>query len=259
MAEADRWDGLADSVVVLGETDSTQAEALRRDAGPGSVIITRSQIAGRGRLGRSWIAPADVNVAMTLVAAPGRPERLAVASAVAVAEAISALLAGAAEPDIKWPNDVLISGRKLAGILIEQDPRRARIGVGVNVLKRAWPEELAGGAVCLEEVGGRPEFAIPDCVIRLLASFREIWGWSDEALEQAFIKRDILVGQRAAFRRGDSRVAGIVKSVSPMRGLSVQTESGEIWLPAATTSVEESPSLCRYSTDGEPVDPITPY
>ncbi|MDE0333734.1 MAG: biotin--[acetyl-CoA-carboxylase] ligase, partial [Defluviicoccus sp.] len=119
-------------LVSLQRTDSTNAEALRRaaDGAPhGTVVLAAEQTAGRGRRGRRWL-PAPGNLYMTVLVRP--PEGSATAqlsflAAVALGEAMDR------ETDFrfKWPNDLLVGGRKIAGILIEADGEAAAVGIGV--------------------------------------------------------------------------------------------------------------------------------
>ena len=141
---------LFDRVTVLCETDSTQDAAKRMNAMPGSVIVTGRQTTGRGRLGRTWIDDAGEGIAVTLVTDRGEPERLAMATAVGTAHAAEAALGS--KVGIKWPNDIVVDSRKLAGILVEQADHRAIIGVGMNVRQSSWPAELACRAVSLRQL-----------------------------------------------------------------------------------------------------------
>jgi BirA family biotin operon repressor/biotin-[acetyl-CoA-carboxylase] ligase len=108
----------------------------------GAVILAETQTAGRGRAGRAWVSPPDVNLYFTFLLFPEpaglRPLAYVTPLAAAVAiEEISAAAGNKIVPDLKWPNDVLVNGRKIAGVLIEVDhtPERlaAIVGVGINV------------------------------------------------------------------------------------------------------------------------------
>ncbi len=115
-------------------TPSTQ-RMLGIDETEGAVAVAEEQTAGRGRLGRSWQAPAGTSVLVSVLLLPDvEPARLPELSLVAgraVAEAI--LEVTGVEPTIKFPNDVLIGGRKVAGILAESSEGRVVLGIGVNV------------------------------------------------------------------------------------------------------------------------------
>jgi BirA family transcriptional regulator, biotin operon repressor / biotin---[acetyl-CoA-carboxylase] ligase len=117
--------------------DVARAEA-EAGASEGTVVVAEEQTAGRGRFGRQWLSPAGKNIYLTLLLRPtvDQLRRLSIIAPLAVALAIEETTGLA--PRIKWPNDVLLSGRKVAGILIETEfsgsaPRYALIGPGINV------------------------------------------------------------------------------------------------------------------------------
>lgn len=116
-----------------------RAESTQRLVGPddpeGALVVADEQTAGRGRLGRSWEAPPGTAVLGSLVLVPAVPaERLAELMVVA-AEAVAAAIAGrmGLQSAVKFPNDVLVEGRKVAGILAEAAEGRVVLGLGVNV------------------------------------------------------------------------------------------------------------------------------
>ena len=118
----------------LARCPSTQ-RLLPPDAPEGAVAATDYQTAGRGRLGREWVAPAGTSVLCSVVLRPDvaskRLPELSVVAGRACAEAIRTL--AGLEPTIKLPNDVLVGGRKVAGILAEASERRVVLGIGINV------------------------------------------------------------------------------------------------------------------------------
>jgi BirA family biotin operon repressor/biotin-[acetyl-CoA-carboxylase] ligase len=135
----------------FGEIDSTNDEGLRRlhqGAGHGEVIWARTQNAGRGRRGGAWESPAGNLHASIVVALPqhGDIGQIAFVAALGVGTAIDGIAPSGADLRYKWPNDVLIDGSKVAGILIEADlpvggAARAVVGIGVNL---AQAPTLAG-------------------------------------------------------------------------------------------------------------------
>src|SRR3990170_4882909 len=128
-------------IVYLATTPSTQdiARAEAEGGAPeGTAVLAEEQTAGRGRLGRSWVSPAGTNLYLTLVIRPTleRLRSLSIVAPLAVAQALEETTA--LGPRIKWPNDVLVGGRKLAGVLIDtelsgQSVRYSLVGIGVNV------------------------------------------------------------------------------------------------------------------------------
>lgn len=116
---------------------STQ-RLLAEDAPEGAVAVADEQSEGRGRLGRSWAAPAGTSLLASVALRPAVPTahlaELSVVAGRACAAAIAELTGLA--PEVKWPNDVLVEGRKVAGILAEAREGRVVLGVGVNVSQR---------------------------------------------------------------------------------------------------------------------------
>jgi BirA family biotin operon repressor/biotin-[acetyl-CoA-carboxylase] ligase len=231
-----RYHGPLKRAIVLHETDSTQDAARRLDAQIGDVVVASRQTNGRGRLGRAWLDTDIEGVALTLVVARDRPERLAIASAIGLCDGLQACAGKHAVLGIKWPNDILANGQKLAGVLVEQSHDRALVGIGANVSQVAWPSELAGRAISLAQIGAMVDrLAVVDSIVFCMQNALEL---SDDELVRQFAKVDTLVGTIATFAVGGRNVRGKVLRVDPMKGLAVLTETaGEVWLPAATTSV----------------------
>jgi BirA family biotin operon repressor/biotin-[acetyl-CoA-carboxylase] ligase len=115
-------------------TPSTQL-LLPADAPEGALVVAEEQTAGRGRLGRPWLAPAGASLLCSLQLRPPLPSarlhELTVVASRACTESIAALTG--LEPELKFPNDVLVGGRKVAGILAEAREGRVVLGIGVNV------------------------------------------------------------------------------------------------------------------------------
>ncbi len=149
------------------ETDSTQQvarELARAGAAEGTIVIAESQTAGRGRLGRQWHSPPGLNLYCSVLLrpalAPGTVPQLALVAGVAVAAAVAE--ATGMQPAIKWPNDVLLGGRKVAGILVEMDSEMERvhhvivgIGVNLNAPLASFPRDLREKATSLRVATGR--------------------------------------------------------------------------------------------------------
>lgn len=217
----------------LRRTDSTnsRAQALALSGAPHGTLVTASeQSAGRGRQGRSWSAPADrALLCSVLIRDP--PRLIPLAAGVAVAE-----VAGETAR-VKWPNDVLIEGRKVAGILVEGRPqeRWAVIGVGLNVALRRedFPEELRDRATTL---GLGPE-AIEPTLQRLLAAL-ERWLAADPAAVLAGVgERDALRGRAVRWAQG----SGTADGVDGEGRLRVITAEGVTVLAAGEVHLEPAP------------------
>ena len=135
--------------VHLEEVDSTNRYAL--DAGRTGLLVTaRTQTLGKGTKGRTWFSPAGTNLYMTLTV--GTPDgRFPLVAGVAVHEALSVILPGKTIR-IKWPNDIIVSGAKVCGILCESKGALTAIGIGINVNQRTWPDDLLDTAVSLAQI-----------------------------------------------------------------------------------------------------------
>ena len=148
----------------LGSTNAYLLEKARRGAPAGAVAVTDHQTAGRGRLGRRWEAPPGTCLLVSVLLRPVlEPDRLHLGTAlVALAAADACQRAAGVVPAVKWPNDLLSGGRKLAGVLAESDPAAPGgppgsvavvVGVGVNV---TWPGPEGAGGTSLSDEAGRP-------------------------------------------------------------------------------------------------------
>jgi BirA family transcriptional regulator, biotin operon repressor / biotin---[acetyl-CoA-carboxylase] ligase len=116
--------------------ESTQ-RLLADDAPEGAVAAADEQTAGRGRLGRDWVAPPGSSVLASIALRPDVPTANLAELSLVAGRACAQALADVAEvlPEVKWPNDVLIGGRKVAGVLAEAREGRVVLGIGINVLQ----------------------------------------------------------------------------------------------------------------------------
>jgi len=217
----------------LRRTTSTndRARALAAGGAPhGTLVTAAAQSAGRGRQGRAWSAPPGQALLMSLVL--HRPRRLLpLAAAVAVAETAGPAAA------IKWPNDVLVDGRKVAGILAEGRPQEgwAVLGVGLNVAVRLddLPPELRDTAATL----GLEPTDVEAVLERLLGALERALELDDDALLDAWRARDALRGREIAWAAGHGRAAGVDGDgqlvVEPPDGGRTALEAGEVHLRAS--------------------------
>lgn len=211
----------------LRTTDSTsdRAKALAAGAPHGLLVTAAEQTAGHGRQGRTWTAPAAEALLMSLVLHRW-PELLPLSAAVAVAEAVGD------SAQIKWPNDVLIDGRKVAGILVEARAHEGWVvlGIGVNVAVRTFPGELAGRAASLGRTPGDVE---PFLAVLLERLERWLAAPAGEVLG-AWRARDALRGRAIAWSGGAGVADGIDGSgrlvVRLAHGQTAALDAGEVHL-----------------------------
>jgi BirA family transcriptional regulator, biotin operon repressor / biotin---[acetyl-CoA-carboxylase] ligase len=217
-------------------TDSTneRAKELALGGAPGGLVVTAAeQTAGRGRRGNLWFAPAGACLLYTALLRPLQTERapvLPLAVPLAVCEAGEAV--APVRCQVKWPNDVWIDERKVAGVLIEARPDEgwAVIGIGLNVAIRQedFPAELRETATSLlptEAEDGLPPGGAPGVRRALTALNESLTRWveasSDEVLD-AYRPRDALCGRRISWDGG----AGTAEEVDERGHLVVETDQG---------------------------------
>ena len=231
------------SAVALVETSSTQDAQETRAARAGTLVTAWRQTAGRGRFGRNWADTQTAGVAASFVVEAQAGERLALIGAVAAADACDAALGSSRESGqrasvgIKWPNDTVVDGKKLAGVLIERRGDVAVIGIGINVSQDRFEGELAQRATSLAILGARVDRI--DVLTALVRALDVALTATDDDLVARFHARDALRGTHALFATPEGPLEGEVVSIDPMHGLMVRTDAGERFLPAASTSVAE--------------------
>lgn len=233
-------------VTVLRETASTNDDARRaaaEGAPHGAVFVADAQTAGRGRLGRAWHSPPGDNLYASILLRPNALARdlalLPLAAGLAIAEAVDEVADVGAT--IKWPNDVLVGGRKLAGVLVEGALRGDRfqhvvVGVGVNVRGARPPDEVADLATTLRAASGRAP-SRREVLARLLARFEARLdalerGRGDEVIA-AVHARCVTLGRRVRVGLDE----GVATAVEADGGLRVRFDDG------STRSVHGSDGL----------------
>lgn len=189
----------------LRATDSTNERARRlasAGAPHGTLVTAGSQSAGRGRQGRTWSAPPGRALLMSVVLREP-PALLPLGAAVAVAGVCGE------SARIKWPNDVLIDGRKVAGILVEGRPQEgwAVLGIGLNVAVRPedLPPELHATAAGL----GREPRDVERVLAEVLEALERTLALPATELLEAWRARDALRGRRITWSRGEGTAAGL--------------------------------------------------
>ena len=229
------WDGLQESelaerlgvprVLVLESTPSTMYvahAASERGATPGVVVVADAQEAGRGRIGRSWSSPPGSGVWCTMIERPRDRDALDVLSirvGLLLAESLSDL--ANADAQVKWPNDVMLQGKKLAGILTEASwmggtLAYVAIGVGVNVRPPPDVPEAAG-------LPGMDRLSILSRVVRVIRAAASVAGHLTEDELARYRARDILLGRRIRLP-----AVGVVQGISINGALLVESPEGRM-------------------------------
>jgi BirA family biotin operon repressor/biotin-[acetyl-CoA-carboxylase] ligase len=223
------------------ELPSTQDVALDRiragTARPGDVVIAGRQTAGRGRRGRTWVSAAGALHATVTLPVPEQGwEWTGVAAALAIAQALRSLGVPAG---VKWPNDVMVAGRKIAGALVELPGQGlAAVGIGVNVDSCPPGDETAVGrpACAADHAPGRVDAA---AVLRaLFGGLEEIWplflAGNQEALLERWRALDTTPGRAVVLERDGRRA--IAEGIDSFGALKVRTAGGE----ATLASIDEA-------------------
>lgn len=208
-------------IVAFDVIDSTNTYALDKGT-DGMVIVADSQSAGRGRKGRKWHSASGLGLWFT-IALEGAPEGLTFAAALAVRRALS----DRCDLRIKWPNDLLLNGKKVCGILTEHRENVTAVGIGLNVShhKEDFPEELQDKASSLNaEVRGSWERS--EILLAILTHFDEkvilLRRGGYEAVRSDWAEACNLIGRRVS--NGD--VSGEVTDIDGLGALIVDTPSG---------------------------------
>jgi len=215
-------------------TASTNIDA--RGGSHGDVFAADFQMAGRGRLDHKWLSPPGANVIMSAVLSvrglyPEHVSTLPLVVGLAVARGLSPFVSRGqtldskvSVPMLKWPNDVMIWGRKVAGILCELDGEKVIAGIGINVKLQKFPGEIEKTAISLEEAMGtvpKVEGSVPiekgsvpvvrEAVLGEIGRLYEVWvekGFG--AIWPEIAKIDCLRGQTLAVRQTDDDLAPVV-------------------------------------------------
>ena len=230
-------------VVFLAQTDSTNVQARMladQGAADGTVVIADQQSSGKGRLGRFWVSPSAVNLYLSIILRPDIPlleaPRMTFLTAVAVAEAIEAC--GDFTPQLKWPNDVLLGGRKIAGLLNELSAETERInylvlGIGVNLNMPAdmFPANLRSPATSLFVASGakvsRLDFT-RNLLRRVDALYRQYLDEGFGPILAGWERRCHMIGCRVEVDYQHSRVTGTVTGLDEDGALLLRLPTGTI-------------------------------
>ncbi|MDO5613208.1 MAG: biotin--[acetyl-CoA-carboxylase] ligase [Paracoccus sp. (in: a-proteobacteria)] len=241
---------------ILSRCDSTNAEALRLAPGLSGAawIMAREQTAGRGRRGRGWSMQTG-NFAATLLMRPtGGPAdaaQLSFVAALALHDALRDAAGPAARLSIKWPNDLLLNGGKVAGILLESGGSGARldalaIGIGVNLIAAPPADALEPGAMPAVSIAGETGLTIaPEDFLDLLAPafdrwLRQMTAYGFAPIRTAWLARAAHLGGTVTARTGKAEITGTFETIDDSGALILKTSQGRQAIPAADIYFSES-------------------
>jgi len=228
-------------VVFFDEIDSTNRvarELVRQGVKHGTVVIADRQTAGRGRRGRGWISPSGEGVFMTMVLRPqgdpAKAAKLSLCCALAAAKAIRRV--SGLEARIKWPNDIVVSGRKICGMLLEMDfmpdgTLGVSAGIGINVHQMQFDEEIAHTASSLDLLTGRRNNRM-DVVRAFLEEMEEALALlerDEAAFIQAYCTASATIGRRVQVIAYETCYTGMAEGVTSDGSLLVRSdEDGKV-------------------------------
>ncbi|HEX8354199.1 MAG TPA: biotin--[acetyl-CoA-carboxylase] ligase [Pyrinomonadaceae bacterium] len=233
---------LTPTILRFESLPSTNTEAARQaalGAPEGLCVVAREQTAGRGRRERSWVSPKDAGLYLSVVLRPALDARhwplITLAAALAARDALSEVCA--LDTDIKWPNDLLASGRKLCGILAETaDGARGRavvLGLGVNLDARSSPGEMPVTATSVEEQTGRAPDAerLLEALLRSLALRYETLhapGGAARTLRDWEAHSSYAHDRRVRVALAEETFEGTTRGLAPDGALRVETDAGRL-------------------------------
>ena len=218
------------------EIDSTNRIALEkaREGSPeGSAIVADCQTQGRGRGNHSWFSPAGVNLYLSLILYPPQKKLhyLPFFTAIALSDTLEEWKLST---DLKWPNDILVHGKKIAGILIQTATEENRlqfsvVGIGVNLNMETIPAALQATAVSAAQILGSfidREAFLASLLRRLEQRYQSMESWDE--LVKVFQQRSSFVRDCSVVVEMEGRrISGVTAGMDAMGGLIVQTSSGE--------------------------------
>ncbi|NBV84864.1 MAG: biotin--[acetyl-CoA-carboxylase] ligase [Verrucomicrobia bacterium] len=228
------------NIVTVQSTGSTNTDAIRRglyeDPGP-FILFAEHQTDGRGRLGRSWESPPGEGLWMSFLlrlrCSPSIFHRITSLAALALSESVDSLTGVCSQ--IKWPNDVVVNGRKIAGILAEtgNSPQKGPfvvVGVGINVNQTTFPDSIARSAASLRQVSGSPvnRARLAGCFIASLGR------WLDKIADDFAAALDGIRARSSVLGNELTLYTGVTSICGRAEGLS---ENGELLLRLADGSL----------------------
>ncbi|MEW6386497.1 MAG: biotin--[acetyl-CoA-carboxylase] ligase [Thermodesulfobacteriota bacterium] len=241
----------------LPSTNDLAKELGAGGAPEGTLVLAEGQTQGRGRLGRTWDSPPYSGLYVSVLLRPPIPPlempQITLTAAVAVVRALRR--AAALEAGIKWPNDILLQGKKAGGILTEMETETDRVrylvlGLGLNVNNPSLPEELKASATSLAQEAGRT-FSRRLILQAWLEEFESCYqgflaGEFPEILAE-WRKSSVTLGQMVRIKHSPKEIQGLALEVGPDGALLVQTAGGEI---VRVTSGEIAPGPGSGAGDG---------
>jgi BirA family transcriptional regulator, biotin operon repressor / biotin---[acetyl-CoA-carboxylase] ligase len=222
----------------LGSTnDQARKLVTAADVPANFIVVTHNQTSGRGRAGRSWQSlPGNLfcSFALTPAVPPIRMSELSFVIAVSLQEAMASVLSEETEAKIKWPNDILINGAKISGILLEvvNDPAHriptVVVGVGVNVVSR--PQSLDRPSTCLLDLGYRGSAeSFFGLLAEMFFSYVTVWEQGGfTPIRQAWLDHAVGLGEEIVIRSGNDQQVGVFEALDETGALLLRLPEGSL-------------------------------
>ncbi len=222
----------------IDSTNDYAHKLAKEGAKEGTIVLSESQTRGKGRLGRSWFSPSGVNIYLSIILRPQMPTSqiplLTFAAAIAVAKAIRD--AANLDADIKWPNDILIKGKKTAGILSEMGAEKDKvnfaivgIGINVNLDKKDIPLELIDKATSIK-IESNSTIDRMNLICRVLENLEEWYNLFE--------------------RKGINDIIEEWKRLAITIGRDVKVQSGNSFVEGRAVDIDENGALLIKDRDG---------
>ncbi len=225
----------------VGSTNAVISELSRKGAGEWTVVVADSQSEGRGRQGRIWHSPANTNIYTSFIVRPALSYEYIPAISLLAGMVVALLVeqCTGVPAEIRWPNDVMVRGKKISGILLEflneghgRNGVVVGIGINVNADASAYPVELAATSTSLTLLTGRT-FDRAEVLASLYSSFHT---WYEvyvghpgfDGIREQFMQRFKMNGERIRVMSGAETLTGVVKDVDRYGGLVLRDQGGRM-------------------------------
>lgn len=237
-----RTNWLGKKIYHYNQIDSTNKEAKKIAANgekEGSIVISEEQLAGRGRLGRTWVSPFKTGIWMSVILrpqiAPTDAAKITLIGGLAVCKGIEKITA--LSPKIKWPNDIVINQKKICGILTEMSAEMEKVnyivlGIGINVNNNCFPEDISNMASSLS-IEGKKEYNRKELVNEILIKLEKYYEvfinkHSIEDLLEEYKSYCLTLGKEVKIIHKNEEFFGKAVDLSEEGELIVEKENGQV-------------------------------
>jgi BirA family biotin operon repressor/biotin-[acetyl-CoA-carboxylase] ligase len=228
----------------IGSTNDEARRLALEGAPHGTAVHADEQTAGRGRMARTWFSPPGnlyLSILLRTGLPPSRSGELSFLSAIAVAETVEALLPRHVQPMLKWPNDVLVNGAKIAGILLESQDDATILGIGLNVLQA--PAKASYKTTTVVASGGIASVdGARDILLNRLGQLLPIWRADGfPPIRTRWLQKSYPVGASIRVNAHGESIEGVFSGLDEDGALLLETPSGVQRVLAGDVSIDQRP------------------